>query len=146
MAAFAGIAALLAVLYLFVLPGHKRTAAATKEPSLHQPGAAGAAAPPHPLAKHLEVTGIRLEGLKAGQLKIQFVVVNHSAADLPELKMVVSLRSTDRTFFEFTSTVPSLGPFEVRDMTAIAKTELRPYELPDWQMLQPQFRIETAAQ
>jgi hypothetical protein len=111
---------------------------------LEKPGAAGSAARSHPLAKHLEITGVRLEGLKSNQLKIQYVVVNHSRADLPELKVIVSLVAADRTFFEFASTVPSLGPFETKDITAVAKTELKPYELPDWQMLRPQFRIESA--
>jgi hypothetical protein len=142
--AFGGIAALLGLLYLYVLPGDKETSAATTGPAAEQPGPAGSAAPVHPLAKHLEIAGIRLEGVKGGLLKVQFVVVNHSAADLPEMNMAVVLRSADRTFFEFPAKVPSLGPFEVKDMTATTKTDLKPYELPDWQMLRPQFRIETA--
>jgi hypothetical protein len=142
--AFGGIAALLGLLYLYVLPGNKETSAATTGAPVEQPGPAGSASPVHPLAKHLEVAGLRLEGVKAGQLRIRFVVVNHSAADLPEMKMAVILRSADRIFFEFPADVPSLGPFEVKDMSATTKTELKPYELPDWQLLRPQFRIETA--
>lgn len=140
--AFAGIGVLLAILYLFILPGHKETAAATT-PALEEPGVAGAATS-HPLAKHIEVTGLRLEGLKNGRIKIQYVAVNHSSADLPELNLLIALRSTDRTFFEFPATLPSLGPFESKDMTAVVKTELKPYELPDWQMLRPQFRVQNS--
>ena len=137
-----GIAGLLAVLYLYVLPkGSVETAAPTA--ALEQPGPAGSAVRPHPLAKHLEVTGIRLRDFKGGKATIQFVVVNHSAASLPEMAMDVTLRSADKTFFEIPAKLPSLGPYEVKDLSASVATDLKSYELPDWQMLRPQFVLRS---
>jgi hypothetical protein len=126
------------------LPGKDDAVAATNGATLEEPAAAGAGSPGHPLAKHLEVAGLRLEGLRSGQVRIRYAVVNHSPADLPELQIRVSLRSDDRTFFEFPAKLPSLGPFEVKDLASTVKTELKPYELPDWQMLRPRLTIESA--
>lgn len=137
-----GIAGLLAVLYLYVLPrGTAETAAPAA--ALEQPGPAGSAVRPHPLAKHLEVTGIRLRDFKGGKATIQFVVVNHSAASLPEMAMDVTLRSADKTFFEIPAKLPSLGPYEVKDLSASVATDLKSYELPDWQMVRPQFVLRS---
>lgn len=137
-----GIAGLLAVLYLYVLPnGSAETAAPTA--ALEQLGPAGSAVRPHPLAKHLEVTGIRLRDFKGGKATIQFVVVNHSAASLPEMAMDVTLRSADKTFFEIPAKLPSLGPYEVKDLSASVATDLKSYELPDWQMIRPQFVLRS---
>ena len=136
--AFGGIAALLASLYLFVLPKQQHAAA---EPEKAAAVAQEQPAPTNPFAKHLEVTGVRLSGGAGGKLKVHYVVVNHSNASLPEMKMVVTLASGDRTYFEFPATVPSLGPYEIKDETAAVTTNLKPYELPDWQMFRPKFRI-----
>ena len=110
---------------------------------LQNPGVAGSSQPAHPLAKHLEVAGIRITETAPQTAKVNFVVINHSAADLPELKMEVSLRPTTggNPVFEFPVNLPSIGPYESRDMTHTVKTKLKPYEIPDWQMLRPEFRI-----
>ena len=139
-----GIAALLGVLYLYVLPKQSSRDAAVAAPAaLEKPGGPGSTARTHPLAKHLEVTGIRLRELKNGKATIQFVVVNHSAASLPEMTMDVVLRSADKTFFEIPAQLPSLGPYEVKDLSAAVTTELKSYELPDWQMIRPQFTLRS---
>jgi hypothetical protein len=138
-----GIAALLAVLYLYVLPKNSSDAAASNSAEFEKPGAPGTAARPHPLAKHLEVTGIRMREFKGGKATIQFVVVNHSAASLPEMALDVTLRSGDKTFFEIPAKLPSLGPYEVKDLSASVATDLKPYELPDWQMVRPQFTLRS---
>ena len=139
-----GIAGLLALLYLYVLP--KRSAdetASAGAAALENPGPAGSAARAHPLAKHLEVTGIRLRDFKSGKATIQFVVVNHSPASLPEMTMDVTLRSADKTFFEIPAQLPSLGPYEVKDLSASVTTDLKSYELPDWQLIRPQFALRS---
>jgi hypothetical protein len=139
--AFGGIAAVLAVLYLFVLPRGQQAASEPAAAKTEQAALETPAASRHPLAKHLEVTGVRLSSAPGGKLKIQYIVVNHSAAALPDLKMTVALTSAGRQYAEFAAAVPSLGPYEARDLTATATTDAKPYELPDWQMFQPQFRI-----
>lgn len=140
--AAAGVAALLSVLYLYVLPN--RTAGEpAPQAAMETPGPVGSSTGTHPLAKHLEVSGIRLRDVKGGKATIQFVVINHSAADLPDLTIDVTIRSADKVFFEAPVKVSGLGPYEVKDLTASVATDLKPYELPDWQMIRPQFQIRT---
>jgi hypothetical protein len=140
--AAAGMVALLAVLYLYILPA-KSSSATRSAIALEQPGTAGSSQQAHPLAKHLEIAGVRVTESKPQTAKIQFVVINHSAADLPDLKLHVSLRATSggAAEFEFPVDLESIGPFESREMTRTLKTNLKPYELPDWQLLRPEFRI-----
>jgi len=104
----------------------------------------------HPLAKYIELGGFRLAEAQAGKLKVQFAAVNHSDADLSELTMKVRLITTaakagDPPVTEFEAKVPSLGPHEVKDVTAQANTALRIYELPDWQFLRAEFDITSPA-
>jgi hypothetical protein len=142
--AAAGMTALLAVLYLFVLPRGGSAQKAAAEPNLEAPATPATAAPSskHPLAKHLEVAAVRLTHTGRGRVDIQYMVVNHSAADLPELRMDVAIRSADKVFFEFPAKVPALGPFEAKELKATVPTDLKPYELPDWQMMRPQFVVQ----
>lgn len=136
---------ILALLYVYVLPRRGAGEAEPKSPtSLEQPAPAGTLAGEHPLAKHLEVSAVRIAGQKGGSARIRFVVTNHSAADLPELKIEVQLRSGDREFFSIPVTVPSLGPYESRELGQTVRTDLKPYEMPDWQLVQPRFRIVDA--
>jgi hypothetical protein len=134
-----GIVVLLAILYLFVLPkGVARSPAVTME----RPGpAAPNIATAHPLAKYIEVTGLRIAEGGPGQAKIIFAAVNHSSADLPELDAHMTLTGGGKTVFEFPVTVPSIGPYESKDVTTTVKTGLKPYEMPDWQTLTPALRI-----
>jgi hypothetical protein len=141
--AAAGMTALLAVLYLFVLP-KGGSAQKAEAPNLEAPATPATAAPSsrHPLAKHLEVAAVRLTHTGKGRVDIQYMVVNHSAADLPELRMDVAIRSADKVFFEFPAKIPALGPFEAKELKATVPTNLRPYELPDWQLMRPQFVVQ----
>jgi hypothetical protein len=143
-----GIVGLLAVLYFYVLPRNGGAAAApaptSSQAALQQPGPAGSSATgAHPLAKHIEITGVRLSEAKAQRIQVQLVVVNHSAADLPSLKAAFTITSGGRNFFEFPATIPALGPYEVREIGTTLKTDLKPYELPDWQLIRTQFRIDS---
>jgi hypothetical protein len=144
MLAAVGMAALLAVLYLFVLPRGGSAQKASAGPNLEAPGTPATAqtSSRHPLAKHLEVTGLRLTHAGKGRVDIQYTVVNHSPANLPDLKLDIAIRSADKVFFEFPAKIPSLGPFEAREMKAAVPTDLKPYELPDWQLIRPQFAVQ----
>lgn len=98
----------------------------------------------HPLAKYLEIVGLRVKEGERGAMHLNFVVVNHSAADLPELKMKISIKSDKKEIYEFPIDVPAIGPFESKDMSVPMKTSLKPYELPDWQFLRSEFEITSA--
>jgi hypothetical protein len=41
--------------------------------------------------------------------------------------------------------VPSLGPQEVKDISATALTKLRIYEMPDWQFIRAEVEITSPA-
>jgi hypothetical protein len=95
----------------------------------------------HPLAKYIEITGLRLIEDKGGQAKIGYIVVNHSPADLPDLRAHITLTAAGKPMFDFSAPIPSIGPYESKDLSTTVKTQLKPYELPDWQVLKPSFRI-----
>jgi hypothetical protein len=100
----------------------------------------------HPLAKYVELVGFRLSEAGGGKLKIKFVVVNHSEADIGDLGVKVRLTTSsakpdDPPIAEFEAKVPSLGPEEIQDVTASAPSKLRVYELPDWQFIKAEFEI-----
>lgn len=135
-----GLMALLAVLYLYVLPRGTASSTAT---TLENPGSPApvASTPAHPLAKYIEIAGIRVMEGSAGQVKIGYIVVNHSPADLPDLQARITLSAAGQAVFEFPAAIPSIGPYESKDMAATLKTKLQPYELPDWQTLKPAIAI-----
>jgi hypothetical protein len=99
----------------------------------------------NPYAKYLELVGFRIIEKSSGHLEVRFGVVNHSEADLGELKMDVNVRTTtakpdDPPLITFSSKV-SLGPSDLKLVTVDVPTKLRVYELPDWQFLKPDFQL-----
>lgn len=110
------------------------------------PAAPASAKSSSPVAKYVELVGFRVAEKSPGHLQVQFGVVNHSEADLGDLKMDVNLRTTaakagDPPLVTFSAKVPSLGPSELKQVTADVPTSLRVYELPDWQFLKADFQI-----
>ncbi len=104
----------------------------------------GEALKAHPLAKQIEVTGIRIREPKPGQAEVKMLVVNHSAADIADLRMTVSLiaRGTEKEVATFPITVKRLGAFESTEASAKIKVALRAYELPDWQFLEAKLFVQ----
>jgi hypothetical protein len=145
--AASGLVVVLGVLYLYVLPRTSPTTGAATA-ALQSPGGAGSAESPHPLAKHLELAGLRITESTPQTAKIQFLIINHSRADLPDLKLQVALRPSagGSPIFEFPADLPSIGPYESREMMITLKTALKPYEIPDWQLLRAEFRVTSAEQ
>lgn len=99
-----------------------------------------------PVAKYVELVGFRLKEKGTGHIQIQFAVVNHSDADLGDLKMNVNLRATtskagDPPVLAFSANVPALGPEELKEVTVDVPAKIRVYELPDWQFLKADFQI-----
>ena len=136
-----------ALAYRF-LPSSKSTSSETESeaPAKAAPAtsAKGASGKVHPYMKHLEVAGIRLSEDARQRLQIKLTVINHSAADMAGLKLLVTLTTKGkggRTLSEVPVSVASLGPLESKDITATIPTKLRAYELPDWQFLEASFQI-----
>lgn len=124
----------------------------TKMKKTGPPEPPGAAVPvnKHPLAKYLEVGGFRMEESGTGKLKITFVVINHSTADIGDLGLKMKLTTSaakpdDPPIAEFDASIPSIGPNESKDVSVTVPTKMRIYELPDWQFLRGQFEITSPA-
>ncbi len=128
----------------YFLLGNKRSSAAAPVASGNSTAPKPLSKSTHPLAKYLELAGLRVTEGSRGGLDLHFIVVNHSAADLPELKMNVKVFSDKKDIYDFPFTVSSIGPFESKDFSVPMKTNLKPYELPDWQFLRADFDITSA--
>jgi hypothetical protein len=97
----------------------------------------------HPFAKQIEVTGVRLRMPKSGQAEVEFLVVNHSAAEIASLTMDVALlaKGTNKEVAVFPVTVKRLSPFGFANLTAKTNTEVSAIDLPDWQFLETRISI-----
>jgi len=104
----------------------------------------GEAPKDHPLAKQIEVTGFRIREPKPGQAEVKMLVVNHSAADIADLRMTVALnaKGTAKEVANFPLTVKRLGSFESTEASAKIKVAMRAYELPDWQFLEAKLLVQ----
>ncbi len=134
-----------ALVFLYMPSRERQTAEAAPQTALEKPGTPGVIAA-HPLAKHLEVTGFRITEDARKKAKVQFLVVNHSGAEIADLGMNISLRPKtakpeDAPLCSFTFKIPSLAPYEAKDISENVQMQLRPYELPDWQFLSADARI-----
>lgn len=122
--------------------------------SSNKQAAAAPAVPAHftasntsnPIAKYLELVGLRIRERSPGHLVIQFGIVNHSEADIGDVKMTVNLSTTaakpgDPPLISFPASVSKLGPTDLKDVTVEVPTKMRVYELPDWQFLKANFEI-----
>ncbi len=100
----------------------------------------------NPVAKYIELVGFRVTERSKGHLIVQFGVVNHSEADVGDVKMTVNLGTTaskpgDPPLISFPAQVSRLGPSELKDVSVEVPTKMRVYELPDWQFLKADFQI-----
>jgi len=138
--------------YFYLLPSSKTVTPAARQPapfeapsSLPSPKAKA-----HPFAKFIEIAGLRVtEDLKQ-KAQIKFLVVNHSGAELGDLTLAITLKPSiakpeDKPVAAFTVKVASLRPYEARELETSVKSELRAYELPDWQFLRAEFEITAPA-
>lgn len=104
----------------------------------------------HPLAKFLELAGFRLSEESSSKLRVQFVAINHSEADLGDIGVKVRLYTTaakpgDPPLSEFETMIPAVGPNEIKDVAVAVPSKLRVYELPDWQFIRAEFEITSPA-
>lgn len=122
--------------------GAPRTAQAFEPPSLPSPEAVET----HPITRHVEVTALRLTEDSKQREFVQFVVVNHSAAEIGNLAanvnlMAVTAKGERQPVGTFSFKIPLLGPYESKDLKTPLDTKLRVYELPDWQFLRTDFQL-----
>ena len=95
------------------------------------------------LARRIEATGFRITETPEKRLQIQFLIVNHSGADIGDLKGTVHLKTIESddviSSFEFNTT--RLGPYESVEFKAIITGGMRAYEAPDWQFLKADVEV-----
>jgi hypothetical protein len=100
-----------------------------------------------PFQKYIEISGVRFveDPKKKTTTNVQFVVTNHSGADIPELGGNVTVWGRTRNSEEDaagTFTFKSdLKAYESKEMSAPLTTKLRIYELPDWQNISTDIQI-----
>ena len=102
-----------------------------------------------PLLKQIEIAGLRLTQNNAKKTEVRFVVVNHSGAEIQDLAGTINLQARTAKKDEepvgvFAFKVPTLGPYESREVTTLVNTKLKVYELPDWQNLDQQLTITSS--
>ena len=112
---------------------------------LENPAAKGPARP-HPLQKYIEVSGVRFIQDAKKKTEVRFLVVNHSPDDIGDLGGIVTIlgrtqKSGEETVGTFTFKLPSVGPWESKELSAPVETKLRVYELPDWQNVSTEVQI-----
>lgn len=100
----------------------------------------------HPFAKYIELAGFRLSEVNPGTIQVKFMAISHSDADMGDITMDVRLMTTeaapgDAPLAEFEGRILGLGPQGAVEVTATVATELRVYEIPDWQFLRADFEI-----
>jgi hypothetical protein len=98
------------------------------------------------LLKRLEISGLRLSQTKDQKTEVRFVVINHSGAEVVDLAATINLhartrKNDDSPIGTFAFKVPLLAPYESKEVTALVDTNLKVYELPDWQNLEQQIQI-----
>lgn len=101
----------------------------------------------NPLAKQIEVTGIRLRVPKPGQAEVQLLVVNHSAAEITDLSMdvILNTRGSSAEVAMFPVKVKRLAPLGSAEVLAKATPELKAIDIPDWQFLEAKVVIQSPA-
>ncbi|MDX2151863.1 MAG: hypothetical protein SFV54_14080 [Bryobacteraceae bacterium] len=141
-----GILATLA--YFFLLPSRQaasakngKATAAVEAPE----GPVTTVTSKHPYARHLDIAGIRL--LEDRGLKAKFVIVNHSSADLSSVPVVITLKRVggkpdEEPLTTASMDLPSLGPYESKEITVPVKAKFRAYEMPDWQFIRGEVEIK----
>ncbi|MGA3190857.1 MAG: hypothetical protein ABSF22_27485, partial [Bryobacteraceae bacterium] len=97
-----------------------------------------------PLAKFIEVTGFRIVVDESKKSEVQYLVVNHSAADISDANIFITLRSVkpgQPPLCRFSFKVPSLAPFESKEMSSPIEKTTRAISLPDWQDIRADVQI-----
>lgn len=100
--------------------------------------------PVSPLSKFIEVTGFRIVVDANKKSEVQYLVVNHSDADIADANVFITLRSAKPgtpPVCRFSFKVPTLGPFESKEMSSPIEKSTRAVVLPDWQDLRSDVQI-----
>ncbi len=96
----------------------------------------------HRYGKYIELSGFRISEDARKRATVIVAVTNHSGADMGTLQFKLTMKSSDGTEVGTAAlSAANLGPFATVDASGAFKTEMRAYELPDWQFLRAEFEI-----
>ena len=100
----------------------------------------------HPFKKSLELTGFRVSETAGKKLQVQFLAINHSAADMLDLIGIVTLRvrgaASDTPACTFKFRISGVPAFGAKEITVTEFTQKRKFfDMPDWQFLDPLVEI-----
>jgi len=103
----------------------------------------------NPYAKFLELSGFRITEAAGKKLQVQFLAVNHGAADMADIEGVITLKvkgsdsDAPACTFKFAiSSVPAFGAKEVIVNSFIQKRKF--FEMPDWLFLEPVIEFSSS--
>jgi hypothetical protein len=130
-------------LYYF-LSAHREGSTATAARVFETPTAPAGSS--HPYAKHLELAGFRIIEDNGRRPQIRYLIINHSAADLAPVPMRITFTTNKASpdaapVATVNIKTPRLGAYESQEIVSTIQTNLRAYELPDWQFLRATFEV-----
>jgi hypothetical protein len=130
-------------LYYF-LAGQREDSTATAAPAFETPTASSRSS--HPYARHLELTGFRIVEDARRRPQIRYLIINHSSAELAPVPMRITFTTNNAhpdaaPVAMVNVKTPRLGAYESQEMVSSINTNLRAYELPDWQFLRASFEV-----
>jgi hypothetical protein len=99
----------------------------------------------HPAARSVEVAGVRVVTGANKRPQVQFIVINHSSAELNGLNIRIAIRSVDgredAPLFSVSTTVAALGPNQSKELRTDLDPSIQPSDLPDWQSLRTEVLV-----
>ncbi len=111
------------------------------------PAAAANSKKPQPtLTKYLEVSGLRLSTDSAHKSSVQYLIVNHSAAELADVKLTITVRSASGSAQQaplcvFNTTIAALNAYESREFSTPIEIPVHSLEVPDWTNLRAELAV-----
>jgi hypothetical protein len=103
---------------------------------------------PHPFARFVEIAGLRVVADLNHKSQLQYLVVNHSATRLSDLSLKIAVRSSSDSsastpLFTLSVVVPTLGPFQSKEMKTDLEAGLRSAAIPEWENLRADVQVST---
>ncbi len=107
-------------------------------------GLGHAVAPREALGSFVEVTGLRVTVDQKSRSRVQYIVVNHSAAAVSNLALRIAVRSalasSPEPLFTISALLTGLGPFASREVVTDIE-DPRAANIPEWQYLRTEVQI-----
>ena len=97
---------------------------------------------PTGLARFVEVTGFRVVADPQHGSRVQYILVNHSAATIPSMSLRIAVHSAaaeteSKPLFTISAVVNGLAPYESRELAATVDN-VAAKDVPEWEYLKPE--------